>query len=265
MRTPRWLMAAVLLALLGSGCTRSIRVMTYNIHHGEGLDKKLDLGRIAEVINGASPDLVALQEVDNGLQRSGSADQVAELGRMTDLEPMSGWNLPMHGGKYGNAALSRFKVELWRNHHLPKLEAAAEQRGLMEVLVRVGGRRVLFLATHFDHRPPEAERLASVKAIRELLEQRPGVAVILAGDLNARPESGTIAALREFLTDACPADQAAVPTFPADKPDRRIDYVFYRPGTGLKPVSYQVLPEPVASDHRAVLVEFEFRSAWPGS
>lgn len=265
MRTRRWLLAAACLALLAGGCTRSIRVMSYNIHHAEGLDKALDLGQIAEVIKAARPDLVALQEVDDQLKRSGSVDQVAELGRMTGLAPLSGWNLPMQGGKYGNAALSRFKVESWRNHHLPKLDAAAEQRGVMEIMVRVGGRQVLFLATHFDHRKPEAERLASVKAIRELLDQRPGVPVILAGDLNAQPDSATIAALGEFLTDACPADQAATPTFPADKPDRRIDYVFYRPGTGLTPISYQVVPEAVASDHRPIAVEFEFDTLWSGS
>jgi hypothetical protein len=37
-----------------------LRVLTYNIHHGEGVDGKFDLPRIAEVIKSASPDLVAL-------------------------------------------------------------------------------------------------------------------------------------------------------------------------------------------------------------
>ena len=39
-----------------------LRVLTYNIHHGEGTDGQFDLGRIAEVMLSAQPDLVALQE-----------------------------------------------------------------------------------------------------------------------------------------------------------------------------------------------------------
>ena len=44
---------------------KSLRVMTYNIHVGVGMDKKLDLQRIAEVINVEHPDLVGLQEVES--------------------------------------------------------------------------------------------------------------------------------------------------------------------------------------------------------
>ena len=51
------------------------RVMTYNIHHGEGTDSVIDMERIAQVINKWSPDLVALQEVDNGTTRSGNINE----------------------------------------------------------------------------------------------------------------------------------------------------------------------------------------------
>jgi hypothetical protein len=40
-----------------------LRVLSYNIHHGEGVDGKLDLARIAGAINSVKPDLVALQEL----------------------------------------------------------------------------------------------------------------------------------------------------------------------------------------------------------
>jgi endonuclease/exonuclease/phosphatase family metal-dependent hydrolase len=48
-----------------------IRVLTFNIHHGEGGDGVIDLERIADVINSVSPDLVGLQEVENGTTRTG--------------------------------------------------------------------------------------------------------------------------------------------------------------------------------------------------
>jgi len=47
---------------------RTLRVMTYNIHVGVGMDKKLDLPRIAAVIKDQHADLVGLQEVDRGVR-----------------------------------------------------------------------------------------------------------------------------------------------------------------------------------------------------
>src|SRR5688500_8746717 len=43
-----------------------LTVMTYNIHHAEGLDGKLDVPRIAEVIAAQKADIVGLQEIDRG-------------------------------------------------------------------------------------------------------------------------------------------------------------------------------------------------------
>src|SRR5437763_17151711 len=50
---------------------KTIRVMAYNIHVGVGMDKKLDLPRIAGIIKQQHPDLVGLQEVDRGVERTG--------------------------------------------------------------------------------------------------------------------------------------------------------------------------------------------------
>src|SRR5687768_16013987 len=62
---------------------RTLRVMTYNIHVGVGMDKKLDLQRIADVIKNERPDLVGLQEVDRGVTRTEGKDEIAELAQMT--------------------------------------------------------------------------------------------------------------------------------------------------------------------------------------
>ena len=48
-----------------------VRVLSYNIHHAEGVDRRLDLPRIADLIKSVEPDLVALQEVDRGTDRDG--------------------------------------------------------------------------------------------------------------------------------------------------------------------------------------------------
>ncbi|HEX7295619.1 MAG TPA: endonuclease/exonuclease/phosphatase family protein, partial [Pyrinomonadaceae bacterium] len=64
---------------------RTIRVMTYNIHVGVGMDKKLDLQRIADVIDKERPDLVGLQEVDRGVERTQRKDEIVELAQLTRM------------------------------------------------------------------------------------------------------------------------------------------------------------------------------------
>lgn len=59
----------------------SFRVMSYNIHHGRGLDGKIDLERIANVIKKEGADIVTLQEVDKGVERSDRQDIAKELSR----------------------------------------------------------------------------------------------------------------------------------------------------------------------------------------
>ena len=59
--------------------------MSYNIHHGRGTDDKVNLGRIAKLINDWSPDLVALQEVDNATSRSNFTNQTDTLALKTKM------------------------------------------------------------------------------------------------------------------------------------------------------------------------------------
>jgi len=59
--------------------SRQIRIMTYNIHSCIGMDGKASTQRIAEVIFRSGVDIVALQEVDTGLARTGLIDQAREI------------------------------------------------------------------------------------------------------------------------------------------------------------------------------------------
>ena len=62
-----------------------ITVLSYNVHHGEGEDGRLDLERIAGIINDVSPDYVALQEVDSVTTRTGGVDQAARYAELTGM------------------------------------------------------------------------------------------------------------------------------------------------------------------------------------
>jgi len=228
----------------------TLRVLTYNIHHGEGIDGQLDLERIARVIKSAEPDLVALQEVDQLVKRSGQVDQPAELARLTGMQVVFGGNIALEGGEYGNAVLSRLPIGRNKNHSLPLVDGG-EQRGVQEVELRLpGDEKLILLATHLDHRRPDAQRLASAKAINELIAGK-DVPAILAGDLNAVPDS---AVLKEFSTTWTNTTDKPLPTIPVGKPARQIDFVLVRPVDRWKVIEAQVLDEIVASDHRALLV-----------
>jgi endonuclease/exonuclease/phosphatase family metal-dependent hydrolase len=245
--------------LANDGRARRVRILSYNIHHGEGTDGRINLERIAKVIRSASPDLVALQEVDRKTDRSGGVDQPAELARLTGMEVVFGRNITYQGGGYGNAVLSRLAVKRSENHPLPSLYEG-EQRGVLEAEIQLaeGGPQLLFLATHLDYRRDDRERLASTQAIEALLRKRNGFRTVLAGDLNATPESRVIEAFERTWGNATGKTKDAL-TFPSDEPSRQIDYVLFRPANGWKVVEVRVVGEAVASDHRPILAVLEFQ------
>jgi endonuclease/exonuclease/phosphatase family metal-dependent hydrolase len=232
-----------------------VRVLTYNIHHGEGTDGKLDLERIAGVIRSVEPDVVALQEVDRGTSRTGSVDQPEELARRTGMRAIFSRNIAFGGGEYGNAVLTRWPVAAFRNVHLPLLDDG-EQRGVLIVDLQPpgAGASVQFLATHWDHRPADGERLAAAAKINELMQAAAERPAILAGDLNAPPDSGV---LRIVLQQWQPSSAQELPTMPSRAPRRQIDYVFTRPPGRWRVSQVRVLDEAVASDHRPLLAELE--------
>src|SRR6478609_2091418 len=77
-----------------------LRVLTYNLHHGEGTDGKLDLKRIAEVIKATQPDVVALQEVDRNVKRTNQVDQPAEYAKLTAMNAGFARAIDLQGGEY---------------------------------------------------------------------------------------------------------------------------------------------------------------------
>ena len=238
----------------------TLRVLTYNIHHGEGDDRKFDLDRIAKVIQSAKPDLVALQEVDQATKRSSQVDQLARLAELTGLHPAYGKAMDFQGGGYGVGLLSRWPIKVTRTHPLPAGEGT-EPRVVLESIIPLSenGPSIRFLVTHVDHRSDPTARTAQIAKIRELfpLKTTDEHPAILAGDLNATPESEVIRSLCADWTDSA-AGQPFL-TCPADSAKVKIDYILFRPATAWRVVETRALNEPVASDHLPVLTVFEKR------
>ena len=229
-----------------------LRVLTYNTHHGEGLDGRFDLERIAAVIRDSGADLVALQEIDRGTQRSGGVDQLEELAQRTGLYPYFAEFFPFQNGRYGLAILSRVPAESTEILALPP--GRLEPRSALRIeLTSFEGEPVHFVCAHLDWLEPDTERLAQARALHTALSELPG-SVFLAGDLNDVPRSATLQLLQESLRYGPRAPEERF-TFPADEPSEEIDYVLFRSGTA-KQESSTVLREELASDHRPVLATF---------
>lgn len=237
------------------GPSAMLRVLSYNIHHGEGVDGKLDLPRIAAVIQSVQPDIVALQEIDSRVKRSQSVDQAAELGKLTGMHHAFGPNIDLQGGQYGNALLAKTQLTLVTNHRLPNIENG-EQRGVLEVTVPIGEQTIRILATHFDHRPDSRERLESVAMVNQLATAQPTTPTLLIGDLNAPFDSDVLQRLAQVwqLTNS-----KSLPTIPVARPQRQIDFVLTFPRDGWQVVEARVLDEAVASDHRPIFVELKWK------
>lgn len=256
MNHSKTLMAIVMIAFGPVAWSQSplrVRVLTYNIHHGQGVDGKLDLARIASVINEVNPDVVALQEVDSIVARSDRVDQPAELARLTKMNVVYGDNIKLGDGKYGNALLSRFPILESKNHRLPNHERG-EQRGFLKATLKLpNGEPLVFVATHFDHRRNDAERLMSAKKINEFAVNGQWSSAMLAGDLNDTADSRALGVLKERWQSV--NDKPAA-TYPAEQPTRQIDFILFRP-SGWKVIESRVLPESIASDHRALFAVLE--------
>ena len=253
----RFLALLLLLAASAAGQPVSFRIMSYNIHHGEGLDGKLDLARIAAVIKEARADVVALQEVDRGVERTQKRDLPAELAALTGMAVRFEKNIAHQGGEYGNAVLSRFPIKHARNTHL-KSFANGEQRGVLQVTIDVGGREVVVMNTHLDARRDPVEREHSATELKALVAAAGATPVVLLGDFNTVPDSKAARTVAEALTDTWTAvGQGPGFTIPVRKPTRRIDFIWITPAS-LKPRSMTVLSSE-ASDHLPIVAELELR------
>ena len=258
---PTRILGIVLFGLLAIGnlwpASQTIRVMTYNIHVGVGMDRKLDLQRIADVINAARPDLVGLQEVDRGVKRTEGKDEIAELGAMTRMEYAFAPNLDYQGGKYGVAILSRFPIKN-SEHRMFENKRESERRGMLRVEVEVDGKRIHFVTTHLDYQFEDG-RLFETEQMLKFLEGVKGPLIVVA-DLNDVPAGSAYKLMRTKFDDAWVSSGAPGDGFsyPADKPVKRIDHIFYRSGAGTRAKKSWVI-ETLASDHIPVMAELQIK------
>ena len=239
-----YLVILILLAGCTSKPTKPITVLSYNIHHGAGMDTILDLERIARVINSVSPDIVALQEVDINTERNGNINQMEVLGKLTNMNFVFGKSMDFNDGQYGNGILTKFPVKSHKVHPLP----GEEPRSALAAIIKIEEEtEIVLISTHLSTQ--EKNRLESLQPIEDILKDYKQLPLIFAGDLNAVPESQVLSGLSKNLNNAT-IDQK---TTPVDMPMRQIDYIMFTPKDRWSVVSSRVLDEKIASDHRPIM------------
>lgn len=250
----------------GGKSGQTIRVMTWNIHHGEGLDGTIDVDRIAKLILKENVDIVAVQEIDRGVERSERIDIITSLADLTDMTYAFGKTIDYQGGTYGNGFLTRFPI-LEESNTLYRETRGREPRGLLMLIVEYKGEEIVVANTHFDSSSDDtirAEHALELSGLLRRFESRP---TILFGDLNDLPQSKTLEILKNGFSDAWEAVGLGNGfTYPAHEPGKRIDYVLFRTNPKPDSVSAPLRLRPAvarvvrsaASDHLPVIVDFTF-------
>jgi endonuclease/exonuclease/phosphatase family metal-dependent hydrolase len=231
-----------------------IRVASFNLLHGARADDHgtVDVAALQRSAASLDADLLALQEVDVGVPRSGRVDLAAAVAEAVGPSAVVvfGRAARVGGiGKYGNAlVVRRGALADVTVLPLPRLGRRHEPRTATLASVTIGGgARFTVAATHLSiHRPEVHEQLAAV--VRALVA-RPAP-WLLVGDLNlgAAEVEPVVAAAGLALAD--PTE----PSFPRDEPRARIDHVAV--GGGLRAGAVSVVPTET-SDHRALVVDVE--------
>lgn len=254
-----WILVAIPLQLIIGqtkvDSSRIVRVLSFNIYHGETVHakKQFDLDVLAKVIKDVNPDLVALQEVDFKTKRARNYDLATELGQRTKMAPIFGKAMSFDGGEYGEGVLSKYSFLSTRNYPLVAGKGK-EPRAALAVCVKIkSGDDIRFVGTHLDHTKKDTDRINQAKQLNKLFTQDK-IPTILAGDLNALPESESMKILfKEWNSSFSNLEY----TFPVINPSKKIDYVLFRPKNKWRVLERKVICNYQATDHCVVLSVLE--------
>lgn len=270
----------------------AMKVVTYNIQYGVGLDKRYDLDRIVAAIAGA--DVICLQEVTRACPWNGSVDMVAGIEAAfgdrhcafhapVDVEFGSGVEngcMVSRRFQFGNMVISRWPLIALRGHLLPRRQRNERlnlQRGALEALIATPAGLMRFYSVHLDH-VDAAERQEQIAALKQIAlgyeksggalsgtaevgfpEPPPTGDFLLMGDFNFEPhwpEHDAVLHDGGELVDVSAADPGWSWTDPDKvKPHQRLDYAFANAALAARVKSARVDQSAQGSDHMPVWLE----------
>ena len=243
-----FLILAIVAVGISTASAQKVRVMSYNVKNGIGMDKVKDISRCAEVIRKAKPDVVAIQEVDS-MTRRNKKEVLGELAEKSGgYHAYFGKAIDYKGGAYGVGVLSKKPALSVKSYPLPNDKEA-------RVLLVVEYEKYYMLCTHLSGVPKKLGRGIQVDIIRDVVSKLDKPAFI-AGDMNARPTSAPMMAFKEFSTVL--TDESKM-TAPSHKPGKCIDYILGANGS-FKVKREKVMYGCLYSDHLPVYVDVKAKN-----
>ncbi len=231
-----------------------MKLMVYNTQHCQNyITKKIDFPLIASIIKESGVDFVGLNEIRGDGPGAEYTDQTKILSELSGYEhSFFGDAIFVKGqGLYGNAFLSKIPVVSAEKIMVPDAPLPHigyhERRCLIKVKLQNG---LTVLVIHFGLNPDEQEM-----AVKTVLENIENEKCVLMGDFNITPDNELLKPIKERMTDTADYFSEPLLSFPSDKPNRKIDYIFTSPD--IEVISADI-PAIVGSDHRPYIIEIKF-------
>ena len=227
-----------------------MKIMSFNTQHCLNfLEQKVDYEIMAKAILEVGADVVGLNEM---FGEGKYCEQVKELSSLTGMENYYfAKAIDDADGPYGNGILSKIPFKSVETIIIPdpnpkKPGGWYETRCVLKAELENGLR---VLVTHFGLMDDEQEN-AQKTILGNIRDEK----CILMGDFNIKPDNELLLPIRERLIDTAKGFCENKLSFPSDKPNIKIDYIFVSPD--LKVVTADI-PEIIASDHRPHIAEIE--------
>ena len=225
-----------------------MKIMSFNTQHCMNyITKQIDYDVMAKAILECEADIVGLQEMRYEDPESDFTRQTEKLAELTGMEYSyfaKAVNIWDDDGWFGNGFISRIPIVKTETIPIPDPEVKTgdqlyETRCILKATLENG---YTVLCTHFGLN--DDEQINAVKTVLGSLENEK---CILMGDFNVKPENEVLLPIRDKLKDTADCFAETLYSFPSDKPNRKIDYIFV--SNDVDVVSADI-PAIVAADHR---------------
>lgn len=242
-----------------------IKVITFNIAHGKGLDGIVNIERQAEVIKEYKPDIVFLQEIDMYTKRAGETNQIREMSKRIYLPYCSmESNITLEDGYYGDGIISRFPISFSVNYLMPLTDLNHEQRGILCNRISLGTAKINLFSVHLS--TYKDERILACKEINRIISKiDKNEIIIIGGDFNVgvtRLGKGKYTFEKEdeyqeysILEKKLKRLSNSEDTWFSKLGQGCIDTIFY--SNNIKLLSYKTIEVNNVSDHNAIYAEFD--------
>ena len=236
-----------------------MKVMTFNIQHAKNyLEGHIDIPLMAKTIKDLGADIVALQEVYGMGETAvfnGQAEKIAEiLGYHCYFAEAIYIN---NHGPYGNAILSKYEITEAKTVKVPPAEHKPgryfEDRCLGICNINTPEGPLSVFAIHFGLQPEEAVLCAETVCNC----YNSDIPTVLMGDFNLEPDSEYLDPIKNILVDTDIYFKGENNlTFPSDKPEIKIDYIFVSNDISVNDVT---IPDVIAADHRVIVADISLK------